>query len=145
MIIIKKKFFKIAREESKLSDFCGAHIGAIAVYKDKFIIARAHNMEKTNTTQWYYNRFRLEDKNDLMTKPSKSHAEINLYRKIRYLDIDFKKVTVYVYRELKNGALALAAPCKACEQALRALGIRNICYTTNEGYIQKKFYEENNI
>ncbi len=98
-------------------------------------------MEKTNTTQWYYNRYRLEDKNDLMTKPSKSHAEINLIRKIRYLDINFKDVTIYIYRELKDGTLALAAPCKACEKALRTLGIKTICYTDKNEYISKKYYE----
>lgn len=139
---MKKRFFKEAKEESHLSDYQGAHLGAVAVYRDKFILARAHNSAKTNPTQFFYNRYRIEDKHDILTKPARSHAETNIYRKIRYLDIDFKHVTVYIYRELKNGQLANARCCKSCEQLLRNLGIRTICFTVDNGYVEEKFYKK---
>lgn len=139
---MKKRFFKEAKKESHLSDYEGAHLGAIAVYKDKIILARAHNTAKTNTTQYYYNRYRMEDKNDIMLKPARAHAETNLYRKIRWLDIDFKDVIIYVYRELKDGTLAESKCCKSCEHLLRDLGVRTICYTTRGGYVEEKFYKE---
>ena len=59
-------------------------MGAVAVYKNKFIIARAHNGAKTNPTQYYYNKFRVESKEDILSKPARAHCETNLYRKIRY-------------------------------------------------------------
>ena len=77
-----------------------------------------------------------------MGKPPRAHAEIQLYRKIRYLDIDFSKVTVYIYRELRDGTMALSAPCKSCRVALHDLGIKNICYTTFDGFIEEKFYRK---
>lgn len=46
---MKKRFFGVARKESYLSDYDGQHLGAVAVYADKFILAKAHNSDKTNT------------------------------------------------------------------------------------------------
>ena len=139
---MKERFFEEAKKESHLSDYHGAHLGALAVYKDKFILARAHNTSKTNTTQYYYNRYRIEDKSDIMLKPARAHAETNLYRKIRYLDIDFKDVVVYIYREHKNGQMALAKCCPSCEKLLRNLGIRIVCYTDAGGYVEEKYYKK---
>ena len=136
---MKKRFFEEAKKESHLSDYAGAHLGAVAVYKDKFVLARAHHTEKTNTTQYFYNRYRMDEKNDIMDKPPRSHAETCLYRKIRYLDIDFSDVTIYIYRELKDGTLAMSCPCRSCRKLLRDLGIRIVCYTTSGGYIEERF------
>jgi len=137
---LKKRFFEEAKKESRLSDYHGAHLGAVAVYKDKMILARAHNTAKTNTTQYYYNRYRADEKSDIMLKPARSHAETNLYRKIRYLDLNFKDVVVYIYREYRDGTQALAKSCPACEHLLHDLGIRTVCYTTSDGYKEEKFY-----
>ncbi len=135
---MKMRFFKEAKKESLLSDYDGQHLGAVAVYGDKVILAKAHNSNKTNTTQYFYNRYRVEQKSNIMNKPARSHAEVNLWRKIRFLDIDFSRVSVYVYRELKNGELGMARCCPACMAALKSLGIKKICYTTDEGYAEEK-------
>ena len=139
---MKKRFFEEAKKESHLSDYDGAHIGAVAVYRDKFILARAHNTAKTNPTQFFYNRYRLSNKADILTKPARAHCETNLWRKIRYLDIDFSDVIVYLYRELKDGTLAESKPCSACSQLLRDVGIRIVCHTTTGGYVEEKFYKK---
>ena len=95
---MKKRFFKEAMKESRLSDYDGQHIGAVAVYKDKFILARAHNSDKTNTTQYFYNKYRITSRSStIMETPPRSHAETNLFRKIQYLDVDFKDVVVYIF------------------------------------------------
>lgn len=135
---MKKRFFEEAKKESLLSDYEGQHLGAVAVYADKFILAKAHNSYKTNTTQFFYNRYRVERKSDILSKPARSHAEVNIFRKIRYLDIDFSRVSVYIYRETKNGNLGMARCCPACMEALKSLGIKKICYTTDEGYAEEK-------
>ena len=136
---MKNRFFEEAKKESILSDYDKVHIGACAVYKDKFIIARAHNTAKTNPTQYFYNRSRMEEKSDIMLKPARSHAETQLYRKIRYLDIDFKDVVVYIYRARKDDVRALAKPCPSCEKLLRDLGVKIVCYTGNDSYIEERF------
>ena len=61
-------------------------------------------------------------------------------RKIKYLDVDFSDVTVYIYRELKDGTLAMSYPCRSCRKLLRDLGIRTVCYTTPAGFVEEKFY-----
>ena len=135
---MKMRFFKEAKKESLLSDYDGQHLGAVAVYGDKVILAKAHNSNKTNTTQYFYNRYRVEQKSNIMSKPARSHAEVNLLRKIKFLDIDFSRVSVYIYRELKNGELGMARCCPACMAALKSLGIKKICYTTDDGYAEEK-------
>lgn len=137
---MKKRFFEEAKKESYLSDYDGAHLGAVAVYKDKIILAKAYNSSKTNTTQYFYNRYRMDEKNDIMDKPPRSHAETGIARKIKYLDVDFSDVTVYIYRELKDGTLAMSYPCRSCRELLRDLGIRTVCYTTPAGFVEEKFY-----
>ena len=135
---MKMRFFREAKKESFLSDYEGQHLGAVAVYGDKIILAKAHNSNKTNTTQYFYNRYRIEQKSNIMSKPPRSHAEVNLLRKIRFLDIDFSRVSVYIYRELKNGELGMARCCPACMAALKSLGIKKICYTTDDGYAEER-------
>ena len=55
--------------------------------------------------------------------------------KIKYLDIDFSRVHIYIYRELRDGTLAMARPCQACLAAIKQMGIKHIHYTTDgEGY-----------
>ena len=136
---MKKRFFDEAKKESVLADYDGVHIGACAVYKDKYIIARAHNTAKTNPTQYFYNRYRMEGKSDILLKPARSHAETQLYRKIRYLDIDFKDVVIYIYREWKDGTRAISKPCESCERLLRDLGVKIVCYTGNDSYVEERF------
>ena len=135
---MKMRFFKEAKKESFLSDYDGQHLGAVAVYGDKIILAKAHNSNKTNTTQYFYNRYRIEQKSNIMSKPARSHAEVNLWRRIRFLDIDFSRVSVYIYRELKNGELGMARCCPACMAALKSLGVKKICYTTDDGYAEER-------
>ena len=135
---MKMRFFKEAKKESLLSDYNGQHLGAVAVYGDKVILAKAHNSNKTNTTQYFYNRYRIEQKSNIMSKPPHSHAEVNLLRRIRFLDIDFSRVSVYIYRELKNGELGMARCCPACMAALKSLGVKKICYTTDDGYAEER-------
>ena len=139
---MKMRFFKEAKKESLLSDYNGQHLGAVAVYGDKVILAKAHNSNKTNTTQYFYNRYRIEQKSNIMSKPPRSHAEVNLLRKIRFLDIDFSRVSVYIYRELKNGELGMARCCPACMAALKFLGIKKICYTTDDGYAEERIEQK---
>lgn len=129
--------FKMARECSLQSDYCGhARIGCVAVYHGT-VIAKGWNTDKTHTMQSIYNIKRFKN-NGNRYLPDKCHAETQVLTKIRYLDIDWSKVQLYIYRELRNGNLALAKPCPACMAAIRALHIKHLNYTTYDGYCKEE-------
>lgn len=132
--------FKIARECSLKSDYksgsSSARIGCVVVYKGT-ILAKSFNSDKTHTFQAKYNKWRYKD-SDGRYLPSKAHAEIICLQKIKYLDIDFSKVHIYVYRELKDGSLAMARPCPSCMAAIKELGIKHIHYTTCDGFAAER-------
>ena len=133
--------FKVARECSLKSDYTSkcstARIGCITVYKGT-ILTKSFNSDKTHTIQAKYNKWRYNEDVAKKYLPSKIHAELSCIQRIKYLDIDFSKVHIYVYRETKKGQLALARPCPSCMAAIRELGIRNIHYTTDCGYAAER-------
>ena len=63
-----------------------------------------------------------------------THAEVSCLAKLRYLDIDFSKVKLYVYHEHKNGVKALARPCLACQKMIKDMGIKEVWFTTENGF-----------
>lgn len=131
--------FSLAREESLKSDYSGcgsARVGTVVVYKGT-VLAKGYNSNVTHTYQdlWNVKRFKNTGNGYL---PAKLHSEINCLRKIRYLDIDFSRVHVYNYRELRDGTIAMSRPCPSCMAALKSLGIKHIHYTTLDGYAHER-------
>ena len=129
-----KHYFNGARMCSLKSDYTGGHarVGCVVVYKGT-ILAKGWNSDKTHTFQAKYNTFRFKDSGNHYL-PNKVHSEIMALSKIKYLDIDFSKVHIYVYRELRDGQIANSRPCPACMAAIRAMGIKYIHYSTEFGY-----------
>src|SRR5574344_58372 len=125
-------YFDKAKNVSYLSDFKQTHIGCIAIYK-KQIIGVGYNANKTHPLQFIYNKYRNLKWNGIQPK-AKLHAEMMCILSIKDLDVDFTKVKLFVYREDKNRNLALSRPCNACMRAIRDLGIKEINYTTYNGY-----------
>lgn len=81
-----------------------------------------------------YNKYR-KSSDELLPK---LHAEINCINSIKYLDINFSKVKLYIYRIRKDQSYGLARPCPSCMAAIKDLGIRDIYYTTNDGYVYEQ-------
>lgn len=131
------KYFSLAKNASKFSDFPKYQIGAILVYKNK-IISIGWNITKENPLQKKYNEYRGFDTD---TYKNCLHAEMMCIVKARKLDIDWSKVSIFVYREFKNGNLALAKPCLACMQAIKDCGIKNIYYTGNGSFVHESLKE----
>jgi deoxycytidylate deaminase len=127
-------YFDKAKNISYLSDFKQVHIGCIAVYK-KHIIGIGYNTNKTHPLQFIYNKYRDLEWNGIQPK-AKLHAEMMCLLSIKNLSVDFSKVKLYIYREDKNGQLALSKPCKACIRAIKDLGIKEINYTDYNGYVK---------
>lgn len=134
--------FKAAREASFAADYSGANavkIGCVVAYRGT-ILAKGCNADRTHPTQERFNRFRYKDVGARYL-PAKVHSEVAAVTKIKYLDIDFSKVHVFVYRELKDGRLANSKPCAACLAYIRSLGIRHIHWTEESGYCHLKIKE----
>jgi deoxycytidylate deaminase len=127
------KYFTKARKVADVSDYPKTHVGCVAVYHSQ-IIGIGCNCNKTHPKQKYYNKYReISD-----TMLPKLHAEISCLNSIRNLDINFSKVKLYIYRVRKDRLYGLSRPCPSCMAAIRDIGIREIYYTTDEGFGYEK-------
>ena len=128
-----KAYFKAAKAIAELSDFPRVQIGCCAVYKHK-IISSGCNSIKTNPTQKRLNIHRFS-----VDTPHTIHAELAcLLPLINREDIDFRDVSLYIYREYKNGCVALSKPCPSCMAFIRELGIRKLYYSGDNSYITEE-------
>lgn len=131
----QKRFFNIAKEVSRLSDFTKTRVGAVVVDGNR-IISTGHNSNKTSTIQYRYNFYRFGQSYNYLAK---LHAEIAaLSPLLNRKDINWNHVSLYVYRELKNGTISCARPCKACLKLIKDLGIRYIYYSDWDGSFVKE-------
>ena len=134
-----KRFFKLAKTASKFSDYNkkNIHIGAVLVYKNK-IIANGWNTKKTSPLQYQYNKHREKYMNNNRSFNADDHlpcihAEMKCLIDTKYMDIDWSKVSIFVYRESCNKT-RMCKPCPSCAKALKDRGIKHIYYTTEKGY-----------
>lgn len=130
------KCFNKAKSVAAISDYHKFHIGCIAIYQG-IIIGIGCNTNKTHPMQKYYNKYRDSWNKDGNIPPS-LHAEINCLNSIRHLNINFSKAKLYIYRIRKDQPFGLARPCPSCMAAIKDLGIKEIYYTTNDGYSYEK-------
>lgn len=114
-------YFVKASQVAEISDFAKINIGCIAVY------------QKTHPMQKKYNRYRNGE-----NFTPKLHAEINCLNSIRYLDINFSKVKLYIYRKRKSAKYGMCRPCPSCMAAIKDLGIKHVYYTTDEGFVYER-------
>lgn len=136
---IDYRYFSKARNAATSSDFIKIHVGCVAVYQGS-VIGIGYNTNKTHPKQKYYNCYREYLDTDLFEP--KLHAEINCLNSIRHLNINFSKVKLYIYRIRHNQDYGMSRPCPSCMAAIKDLGVKQIYYTTNDGYAFEKI--ENN-
>ena len=126
------KFFKIAKEISRLSRFPRIKIGAIVVQKNR-IISTGYNKVKTHPLQKEYNH-NCEYDIDLAT--NFIHAEIDALKNISYMDLS--SACIYIFRMNAHGKLAMCRPCPACMSLIRDCKIKHVYYTTDKGYAYER-------
>lgn len=137
-----ERMFEKAREVAETSDFDHFHLGCVLTYKHH-ILSMAANSNKTHPRQKYYNHKYRDFRHGSKPCPHSIHAEMAALNAIPYpvgIQINWKEVNVYVYRiapglPLQRGT---ARPCAACMAALRSVGIRNIYYTTDDGFAYER-------
>ena len=102
------------------------------MYKNQ-VLAVGFNTNKTHPIQKKYNRYRKMEYGFSEPMP-KLHAEMSCLMQIKNMDLDFSKVELYIYRENRDGNLAISRPCAACMKMIDKLGIKKIHYTTDGGF-----------
>lgn len=127
------KYFSKARRAAMISDYHKTHIGCVAVYQVT-VIGIGCNCNKTHPTQKFYNKYRKQSDSML----PKLHAEINCINSIKNLGVNFSRVKLYIYRIRKDQPYGLSRPCPSCMEAIKDLGIRDIYYTSNDGYVHER-------
>lgn len=132
--------FNWAKEASLNSNFHQHHLGAALVYRGS-LLATGFNSNKTSPIQKKFNRERNFDV-EASYAVNSLHAECACLNKVKYLDIDFSKANLFIYREWKNGVKAMAKPCAACMAFIKKLGIKDIYYTTNDGWAYERIENE---
>lgn len=126
----EESLFNIAKEVSTFSDFVGPHIGAVVV-SGKTILSTGYNSNKTRPLQHKYNIYRHFQ--DYENSVALGHAEINALSRLIGKEINWERVSIFVYRELKSGKKACSRPCCACLKLIKDLGIKNIYYIDEYG------------
>ena len=133
----EQRFFNIAKEMSQLSNFSRARVGAV-VTSGKRILSASCNSTKTRPLQFYYNKYRNFE--DYKNSNSCEHAEISALSPLIGKEIEWDKVSIYTYRELKNGKRGCSKPCEACSKLIKELGIKNVYYIDEDGdFIKERF------
>lgn len=130
-----RKVFEHA-EKSTYTTFHGKPIQmAAGVWEGNKFVTLTCNENKTHPLQLKYNTGSKE----VSEKPRANlHAEmkaiVELYKRG---DVNASKCTVYIARRQSGNKskAGLARPCPACMSALRDIGIKQFCYTTEEGYM----------
>lgn len=114
---MKEKFFFLAKQLSFHSNHYQHHHGAVIVRKNK-VLGVGFNKDKTH--------------------PQSSHPFYGIHAEFSAIlntkTTIPKKCDIYIYRERKDGSIANSKPCEWCERLLRTYNIKNIYYTTENGY-----------
>lgn len=133
MIHMDYRFFEMARKASTFSDYPKRKIGCIVTYKNK-VISVGYNCTKSHPLQAKYAKYR----GIVTPMPVSLHAEMAALLKVKDMDIDWKRVSVYIFRTHKDGSLANCRPCNACMSLIKELGIKNIYYTNDEAFCHEE-------
>lgn len=120
------RYFRQARKESKKSTHGKAHIGAVIVIGN-YVVSRGFNKIKTHPVQ-----AKLDRECNYYCPNAKLHAEVDAL--LNSGKHDLSNAEVYIYREDKNGVMANCCPCVSCTQALKDAGVKEVFYTTREGF-----------
>lgn len=125
-------YLNLARNACYYSDFMKARLGAVLIYKGK-VMSVGWNSTKTSPLQRQLNRYRGYNINT-STAHDTLHAEVACLSKIRDLDIDWNRASLFVCRIKKDGSRGLARPCKGCQALIKSMGIKNVYYSTENGW-----------
>lgn len=114
---MKYRFFQIAKRLSYKSDYAAHRLGCVIV-------------NGTTIKGLGFNKNRTHPKSNNQWKTT--HAELSAI--LNAGTENLYGCEAYIYRETKNGNIAMARPCSFCTQLLRSVGINKIHYSDYNGY-----------
>lgn len=129
-----KAYFRAAKAVSELSDYPIHKLGCVVVSKHRIISSACNSKSKCHPLQ-----AKLDTEKYGTECPGKCHAEISALLPLIRDKIDLNGASIYVYREHKNGTLAMAKPCSSCSKIIKQLGIKKVFYTIEHGYAIEKW------
>jgi deoxycytidylate deaminase len=132
----ERAYFAAAKAVSELSDH-RIQMGCVVVNKHRIISSGSNSISKCHRVQ-----AELDTKRFGEDCPGKLHSETSALLPLIRSGVDLSDASIYVYREHKDGTLAMARPCPSCERLIRQCGIRKICFTVEGGMaVEKLIYE----
>lgn len=112
---------RLAKRQATQSQFKRARVGAVICKGDRILSSGYNQIRYTKYLQRPF--------------PESVHAEqaaiVKLLKEQRFHDLI--GATLYVCRIGRDGAIRLARPCPACNAAIKAVGIKRVIYTINDG------------
>lgn len=129
----EKAFFKAAKNISTLSDHPIQKLGCVVVDKHRIISSGHNSHSKCHAIQAKLDKetFNMECRGCL-------HAESSALIPLIKQGYVFNKASIFVYREHANGMRGMARPCSRCMKIIKECGIKNIYYTTEDGYARER-------
>ena len=130
----EKAMFQVAKSVSELSDHPQHKLGCVVLNKHRIISTGFNSKTKCHPIQSKIDteRFGEECKGCI-------HAETASLIPLIKDRVDLSKASIFVYRQHKDGTLAMARPCPGCESLIRACGIKKIFYSIENGYKMEKW------
>lgn len=110
---------RLAKATSNKGQHCQHKVGAVIVKKGR-PISTGFNSYKTHPL--------IHKKNPLKT----THAEISAISRTKDRE-SLAGATIYVFREHRDGSMAMARPCPCCWAVCQEHGIKDVYYTTETG------------
>lgn len=120
------RYLQVAAAASRYSTYDRIKIGA-AIIKGNWVVSTGCNKDKTHPFQFRMNQLHrpYEHSSNCL------HAEVDAL--VRSGREDLTGAEIYVYREDRNGSLAMCKPCSVCAASIAAAGINRVIYTTPNG------------
>lgn len=114
------RFLSIAKKVSKKSDHHSHKLGCIIVKGNK-ILGTGFNVLKTHPHSPHSYK--------------SIHAE---YMAVISANYEVEGATAYIFREQKNGTLAMSRPCESCWKYLTKCGVKKVVYTFEGSFKEEK-------
>lgn len=132
-----EKFLNLARQQAIIAQLKDKH-GAVIVKKNR-VLSVGKNIPKTHPKQKHYNNYQNK-KHEVMHHYM--HAEFSALNQIDD-KIDLSDATIYIYKIKKDGSQSLSRPCSGCMKAITERGIKEMVYSTKQGFTKETINIEN--
>ena len=127
------KYFNIAKEVSEMSNH-RCRLGCVVVDHHRIISSGYNSATKCH---------RIQKELDRKYFPQQEcsgpvHAEMSALIPLVKRRVDLTGATIFVYRQKKDGTVAMARPCPRCMEYIRRCGIKHIKYSTDDGFASER-------